>query len=42
VAVVPPAAVKPALALLAARGVSAWEVGRIEAATGEPTAVVVR
>jgi phosphoribosylformylglycinamidine cyclo-ligase len=42
VAVVPPAAVKPALALLAARGVPAWEVGRIEAATGEPTAVVVR
>ena len=42
VAVVPPAAVKPALALLAARGVPAWEVGRIEASTGEPTAVVVR
>jgi len=42
VAVVPPAAVKPTLALLAARGVPAWEVGRIEAATGEPTAVVVR
>jgi phosphoribosylformylglycinamidine cyclo-ligase len=42
VAVVPPATVKPALALLAARGVPAWEVGRIEAFTGEPTAVVVR
>jgi len=42
VAVVPPAAVKPGLALLAARGVPAWEVGRIEASTGEPTAVVVR
>jgi phosphoribosylformylglycinamidine cyclo-ligase len=42
VAVVPPAAVKTGLALLAARGVPAWEVGRIEASTGEPTAVVVR
>jgi phosphoribosylformylglycinamidine cyclo-ligase len=42
VAVVPPAAVKPALALLTARGVPAWEVGRIEPSTGEPTAVVVR
>jgi phosphoribosylformylglycinamidine cyclo-ligase len=42
VAVVPPAAVKPGLALLAARGVPAWEVGRIEASTSEPTAVVVR
>jgi phosphoribosylformylglycinamidine cyclo-ligase len=42
VAVVPPAAVKPALALLAARGVPAWEIGRIEASTGEPTAVIVR
>ena len=42
VAVVPPAAVKPGLALLAARGVPAWEVGRIEASTGEPTTVVVR
>jgi phosphoribosylformylglycinamidine cyclo-ligase len=42
VAVVSPAAVKPGLALLAARGVPAWEVGRIEASAGEPTAVVVR
>jgi phosphoribosylformylglycinamidine cyclo-ligase len=42
VAMVPPAAVAEALALLAARGVPAWEVGRIEASTGEPTAVVVR
>jgi len=42
VAVVPPAAVAAALALLAVRGVPAWEVGRIEASTGEPTAVVVR
>jgi phosphoribosylformylglycinamidine cyclo-ligase len=42
VAVVPPAAVKPVLALLAPRGVPAWEVGRIEQSTGEPTAVVVR
>ena len=42
VAVVPPAAVKTALAFLAGRGVPAWEVGRIEASTGEPTAVVVR
>src|SRR5262249_26466872 len=41
-AVVPAAAVKPALALLAARGLPAWEVGRIEASTGEATAVVVR
>ena len=42
VAMVPPAAVTEALALLAARGVPAWEVGRIETSTGEPTAVVVR
>ena len=42
VAVVPPAAVQPALALLARRGVQAWEVGRVEASSGEPTAVVVR
>jgi len=42
VAMVPPAVVEKALALLAARGVPAWEVGRIEASTGEPTAVVVR
>jgi phosphoribosylformylglycinamidine cyclo-ligase len=42
VAMVSPAAVAEALALLAARGVPAWEVGRIEASTGEPTAVVVR
>jgi phosphoribosylformylglycinamidine cyclo-ligase len=42
VAVVPPAAVKPGLALLATRGVPAWDVGRIEASKGEPTAVVVR
>jgi phosphoribosylformylglycinamidine cyclo-ligase len=42
VAVVPRAAVQPAVALLSARGVPAWEVGRIEASTGEPTAVVVR
>ncbi len=42
VAVVPAAAVQPAIALLSARGVPAWAVGRIEASTGEPTAVVVR
>jgi phosphoribosylformylglycinamidine cyclo-ligase len=42
VAMVSPAAVAEALALLAARGVPSWEVGRIEASTGEPTAVVVR
>ena len=42
VAVVPPAAVQPALALLARRGVQAWEVGRVEASSGEPTAVVVQ
>lgn len=42
VAMVSPAAVAEALALLATRGVPAWEVGRIEASTGEPTAVVVR
>ena len=32
---------KPALALLARRGVSAWEVGRVEASSGEPTATVL-
>jgi phosphoribosylformylglycinamidine cyclo-ligase len=42
VAVVPPAAVQPALALLAGRGVPAWEVGRVEVSSGEATAVVVR
>jgi phosphoribosylformylglycinamidine cyclo-ligase len=42
VAVVSPAALGPALTLLAARGVPAWEVGRIEASAGEPTAVVIR
>jgi phosphoribosylformylglycinamidine cyclo-ligase len=42
VAVVPQGAVQPSLALLSARGVPAWEVGRVEASTGEPTAVVVR
>ena len=42
VAMVAPAAGAKALSLLAARGVPAWEVGRIEASTGEPTAVVVR
>ena len=42
VAVVPAAAVQPALALLAARGLPAWEVGRVEASSGEPTAVVVQ
>ena len=42
VAVVAAAAVQPAIALLSARGVPAWAVGRIEASTGEPTAVVVR
>jgi phosphoribosylformylglycinamidine cyclo-ligase len=42
VAMVKPAVVAEALALLAARGVPVWEVGRIEASTGEPTAVVVR
>jgi len=42
VAVVAPAAVQPAIALLRGRGVPAWEVGRVEASSGEPTAVVVR
>ncbi len=42
VAVMPRAAVQPALALLSARGVPGWEVGRIEASSGEPTAVIVR
>ena len=42
VAVVPPSAVAAALALLAARDLPAWEVGRVEASSGEPTAVVVR
>jgi phosphoribosylformylglycinamidine cyclo-ligase len=42
VAMVKPAVVAEVLALLAARGVPAWEVGRVEASTGEPTAVVVR
>lgn len=42
VAVVPPAAVKKALSFLAGRGVPAWEVGKVEASSGEPTAVVVR
>jgi len=41
VAVLPREAVKPALALLARRGVSAWEVGRVEASSGEPTATVL-
>ncbi|HVP61511.1 MAG TPA: phosphoribosylformylglycinamidine cyclo-ligase [Myxococcaceae bacterium] len=42
VAMVAQASVQPAIALLSARGVPAWNVGRIEASTGEPTAVVVR
>ena len=42
VAVVPPAAVQKALSFLAGRGVPAWEVGKVEASSGEPTAVVVR
>ena len=42
VAVVPAAAVGPALALLAGRGLPAWEVGRVEASSGEPMAVVLR
>ncbi|HZX41935.1 MAG TPA: phosphoribosylformylglycinamidine cyclo-ligase [Myxococcaceae bacterium] len=42
VAVASRSALQPALALLSARGVPAWEVGRVEASTGEPTAVVVR
>ena len=42
VAVVAPAAVQPAIALLRGRGVPAWEVGRVEASSGEPTAVVLR
>jgi len=41
VAVVPPEAVRPALALLSGR-VPAWEVGRVESSSGEPTAVVLR
>jgi phosphoribosylformylglycinamidine cyclo-ligase len=41
VCVVPEAEVGAALALLRARGVPAFDVGRIEAATGEPTAVVL-
>ena len=42
VVIVPPAAVTQAVSLLAGRGLPAWEVGRIEASTGEPTAVVLR
>ncbi len=42
VAVLPAAEVKPALALLARRGLPAWEVGRVEASSGEPTATVLR
>jgi phosphoribosylformylglycinamidine cyclo-ligase len=41
VAVLPHQAVKAALALLAGRGVPAWEVGRVEASSGEPTATVL-
>ncbi len=41
VAVLPPPHVAPALALLRGRGVPAWEVGEIEAAAGEPTAVIL-
>ena len=41
VAVLPREAVKPALALLARRGVPAWEVGRVEASSGEPTATIL-
>jgi phosphoribosylformylglycinamidine cyclo-ligase len=42
VAVLPAAEVKPALALLAGRGLPAWEVGRVEASSGEPTATILR
>ncbi len=41
VCVVPQADVPAALPLLRGRGVEAYEVGRVEAATGEPTAVVL-
>ncbi len=41
VCVVPQADVPAALQLLRGRGVEAYEVGRVEAATGEPTAVVL-
>ena len=40
ICVVPEAEVKAALALLGRRGVPAWEVGRVEAGSGEPTALV--
>jgi len=42
VAMVPAAAVQKALSFLAGRGMTAWEVGKVEASSGEPTAVVVR
>jgi phosphoribosylformylglycinamidine cyclo-ligase len=41
VVVLPRSAVKAALALLAGRGLPAWEVGRVEASSGEPTATVL-
>jgi phosphoribosylformylglycinamidine cyclo-ligase len=42
VAVLPTAEVKRALAVLASRGLPAWEVGRVEASSGEPTATILR
>jgi phosphoribosylformylglycinamidine cyclo-ligase len=40
ICVLPEAEVGSALALLGRRGVPAWEVGRVEAGSGEPTALV--
>ena len=40
ICVLPRADVPAALALLGRRGVPAWEVGRVEAGSGEPTALV--
>ncbi|HXX30934.1 MAG TPA: phosphoribosylformylglycinamidine cyclo-ligase [Myxococcaceae bacterium] len=40
VCVIPEGSVPPALALLRGRGVPAWEVGRVEAGSAEPTALV--
>jgi phosphoribosylformylglycinamidine cyclo-ligase len=41
VCVVPEAQLPAALSLLEGRGVPAWDVGRVEAGAGEPTAVVL-
>ena len=41
VCVLPAEAVETALALLRGRGVAAYDVGKVEAAAGEPTAVVL-